>query len=208
LTITLGALRFVLAPIMNIGFRLTVVGGDFLPAAGAAIVIGNHASFLDPFLISARCRRPVRWLVSQEFYAKRQLRWLLSWFGTIPVGGGRSMVRSYRRIAEVVSGGGLVGIFPEGGITRDGELKPFRDGAAVIAFRLGVPVVPLHIHGTYEALPRYAKWPRFVPVTIRIGEPIRVRQTQAPTPDEIALLTAAMRAAVLDLEAASRAALR
>jgi predicted outer membrane protein len=45
-------------------------------------------------------------------------------------------------------------------------------------------------------------------VTIRIGEPIRVRQTQAPTPDEIALLTAAMRAAVLDLEAASRAALR
>jgi 1-acyl-sn-glycerol-3-phosphate acyltransferase len=193
---------------LRFGFRLRVVGDGFLPRRGPAIVAGNHASFLDPFLISARCGRPVRWLVSQEFYAKRHLRWPLRWFGTIPVGGGRSMVRSYRRIADVIQGGGLIGIFPEGGISRDGEMKPFRDGAAVIAYRLGAPIVPMHIHGSFEALSRYAKWPRFVPITIRVGEPIHVSKTLAPTHAEVEALTAALHAAVATLESANRAEAR
>jgi 1-acyl-sn-glycerol-3-phosphate acyltransferase len=201
------ALRVLLAPVLTLGFRLRMVGRGHLPDRGAAIVLANHASFLDPFLISARCGRPVRWLVTREFYAKPQLRWILRWFGTIPVGGGRSMVRSYRRIAEVLTRGGLVGIFPEGGISRDGEMKPFQDGAAVLACRFGVPVVPMHIHGTYEALSRYARWPRFVPVTIRVGVPLRVSEAVAST-GEIEALTAAMRAAVGSLEAQNRAARR
>jgi len=190
--------------VLKLGFRLKVIGGECLPSHGAAIVVGNHASFLDPFIISSRCGRPVRWLVSQEFYSKRGLRWPLKWFGTIPVGGGRSMVGSYRRIADVLQRGGLVGIFPEGGITRDGEIKPFRDGAAVIAYRHGVPIVPLHIDGTFEALSRYAKWPRFVPLTIRMGAPIVVPRTEAPTAAEVAALTAAMRTAVVELATRAR----
>jgi 1-acyl-sn-glycerol-3-phosphate acyltransferase len=202
LGVTSIALRFLFAPILALGFRLRMVGRVHLPDRGAAIVLANHASFLDPFLISARCGRPVRWLVSREFYAKPELRWILRWLGTIPVGGGKSMMRSYRRIADVLARGGLVGIFPEGGISRDGEMKPFRDGAAVLACRFRVPVVPMHIHGTYEALSRYARWPRFVPVTIRVGPPLVI------STDEVAALTEAMRAAIVALETESRQARR
>ncbi|HEX4826489.1 MAG TPA: lysophospholipid acyltransferase family protein [Candidatus Polarisedimenticolaceae bacterium] len=207
------ALRVAFAPVLTAGFHLRMVGRPHLPDRGAAIVLSNHASFLDPFLISARCGRPVRWLVSREFYAKPQLQWALRWLGTIPVGGGRSMVRSYRRIAEVLSRGGLVGIFPEGGISRDGEMKTFHEGAAVLARRFDVPVVPMHIHGSYEALSRYAKWPRFVPITIRVGPPLRgdsfrnsdSRVSEAVPSNEVAALTEAMRAAIAALESENRA---
>jgi 1-acyl-sn-glycerol-3-phosphate acyltransferase len=199
---------FTLRRIFGLGFwlafRLKVVGRENLPPAGPFIVIGNHASFLDPFILSAHCGHPIQWLVTQEFYGKLAVRWLLWWFGTIPVGGGRSMIRSYRRIAEVLADGGVIGIFPEGGITRDGNMKEFRSGAAMIAFRMGVPIVPMYIHGSFEALSRYAKWPKFVPVTVRIGEPIDVVHKTDPLPEEIAALTARMREAVGELEVASR----
>jgi 1-acyl-sn-glycerol-3-phosphate acyltransferase len=199
------SLRWFIGAGFKLAFRLKVVGRGNLPDDGPALVIGNHASFLDPFIMSSRCGRPVQWLVTQEFYGNPRVHWLLWWFGTIPVGGGRSMVRSYRQIAEVLKQGGLIGIFPEGGITRDGEMKAFRTGTAVIAFRMGVPIVPMHIQGTYEALSRYAKWPRFVPVTIRMGAPIPVDQKPDPTPEEIDALTATMRAAVVALETDNRA---
>jgi 1-acyl-sn-glycerol-3-phosphate acyltransferase len=202
------SLRWLIGVGFFLAFRLKVVGRHNLQNDGAAIIIGNHASFLDPFIMSSRCGRPVQWLVTQEFYGNPRVHWVLWWFGTIPVGGGRSMVRSYRQIAAALKDGGLIGIFPEGGITRDGEMKPFRTGTAAIAFRMGVPIVPMHIQGTYDALSRYAKWPRFVPVTIRLGAPIPVARKPDPTPEEIDALTAAMRAAVVALEAENRAAPR
>jgi len=202
------SLRWLIGVGFRLAFRLKVLGRDNLPERGAAIIIGNHASFLDPFIMSSRCGRPVQWLVTREFYGNPRVRWLLWWFGTIPVGGGRSMVRSYRQIAGVLKEGGFIGIFPEGGITRDGEMKLFRSGTAVIAFRMGVPIVPMHVEGTFDALPRYAKWPRFVPVTVRMGAPIPVEQKQDPTPEEIDALTATMRAAVVALETENRAARR
>lgn len=201
-------LRWIIGAGFMLAFRLKVVGRRNLADAGPGIVIGNHQSFLDPFIMSSRCGRPVQWLVTQEFYGKPSVHWLLWWYGTIPVGGGRSMVRAYRQIADVLREGGLIGIFPEGGITRDGELKEFRTGTAVIAFRMGVPIYPMHIQGTYEALSRYAKLPRFVPVTIRMGEPIPVPQRSDPTPEEIEALTATMRAAVVALQTENRAARR
>jgi 1-acyl-sn-glycerol-3-phosphate acyltransferase len=106
------------------------------------------------------------------------------------------MIRSFRHIVEVIRSGGLVGIFPEGGITRDGAMKPFRAGAAVLALQMGVPVVPIHMDGTFHALPRNAKWPRFVPVTLRIGEPIPVAARRNPTSQEITALTESIRSAV------------
>jgi 1-acyl-sn-glycerol-3-phosphate acyltransferase len=179
-----------------LAFRLRTFGQDHLPRNGAAILAANHASFLDPILIGMRARRPVRFLVAAEFYADRRLHTLLRALGAIPVGGDSGMVRSFRHIVEVIRRGGLVGIFPEGGITRDGAMKPFRAGAAVLALQMGVPVVPIHMGGTFDALPRNAKWPRFVPVTLRIGEPIRVAARRNPTAQDITALTESIRNAV------------
>jgi len=83
-------------------------------------------------------------------------------------------------------------------------LRPFRAGAATIALRLGVPIVPIHVGGTFEALPRAAKWPRFVPVTLRIGAPIPVEARRDASSDEIASLTDAVRGAIAALAANGR----
>jgi len=74
-------------------------------------------------------------------------------------------------------------------------------GAALLALQMGVPVVPIHMGGTFHALPRDAKWPRFVPVTLRIGEPIPVAPRRKPSSEEIAALTEFIRGAIADLGA-------
>lgn len=195
------SLRAVFGPVLSTAFRLKTVGAENVPKSGPAILAANHASFLDPILISIPAKRPVRFLVSNQFYRDRRLHALLRWLGTIPVGGDAGIVRSFRRVAEVIEHGGLLGIFPEGGITRDGAMKPFRAGTAVLAMRLGVPIVPIHVRGTFDALPRYAKWPRFVPVTLNIGERLAVAQRNKPSSDEIAALTESIRSSIASLAA-------
>ena len=64
-----------------------------------------------------------------------------------------------------------IGLFPEGGISRDGMLREFRRGMALLALKTGRPIVPCAILGTYEALPLGAKFPKFVPIKLRIGKP-------------------------------------
>lgn len=193
------SLRMIFGPVLSTAFRLNTLGAEHLPRTGPAILAANHASFLDPILISIPAKRPVRFLVSNQFYRDRRLNTLLRCLGTIPVGGDAGIVRSFRRVSEVIDGGGLLGIFPEGGITRDGAMKPFRAGTAVLAMRLGVPVVPIHVHGTFDALPRYAKWPRFVPVTLRIGEPLHVAASARPSSEEIAAVTESIRSSIASL---------
>jgi 1-acyl-sn-glycerol-3-phosphate acyltransferase len=200
--VTFFPMRALFGPAFALAFRLETEGGENVPRAGAAILASNHASFLDPILIGLRVRRPVRFLVGHNIYADPRLHVVLRWFGAIPVGGRTGMIRSFRRIADVIRRGDLLGVFPEGGITRDGALQPFREGAAVIALRAGVPVIPVHLAGTFDALPRHAKWPRFVPVTLRIGSPIAVAARRNPAADEVAALTGSIRDAVAVLGAA------
>lgn len=195
------ALRAIFGPAFTLAFRVKTFGQKHVPRKGAAILAANHASFLDPILIGIRARRPVRFLVAAAFYRDPRLHALLRSLGAIPVGGDAGAIRSFRHITEVIRRGDLLGIFPEGGITRDGAMKPFRAGTAVLALQMGVPVVPIHMGGTFEALPRNARWPRFVPVTLRIGEPILVAARRNPSAEEIATLTESIRNAVAALGA-------
>lgn len=198
------SLRAVFSPAFTLAFRLKTHGRDNVPREGAAILAANHASFLDPILVGICARRPVRFLVANDFYRSPRLHIALRWLGAIPVGGDAGMVRSFRHIGEVIRRGGLLGIFPEGGITRDGSMRPFRAGASVLALRMGVPLIPIHLGGTFEALPRYAKWPRFVPVTVRIGSPIPVAARRNPSSEEIADVSESLRSAVAALATAGR----
>ena len=195
-------LRAVFGPAFKLAFHLTTHGKEHVPRKGAAILAANHASFLDPILIGMCARRPVRFLVARDFYRDPRFHALLRWLGAIPVGGDAGLIRSFRHIGEVISRGGLLGIFPEGGITRDGAMRPFRAGASVLALRTGVPLVPIHVGGTFEALPRDAKWPRFVPVTERFGSPIPVAVRRNPSSEEIGALSESLRSAVAALAGA------
>ncbi|MDH3784232.1 MAG: 1-acyl-sn-glycerol-3-phosphate acyltransferase [Acidobacteriota bacterium] len=160
-------------------FRLRVRDDVRLPSQGAAIVVAEHRSWLDPPCVGAACRRPVRFLVMEKVYRKPWACWFYRRMGSIPVGVGRRRAAlSLREALRRLHSGEVVGVFPEGRVVPDGESVDYRDGAALLSVRSGAPVVPIGIGGTARAWPRGKRCPRPAPVAIRFGEPL-----QPPAPD-------------------------
>jgi 1-acyl-sn-glycerol-3-phosphate acyltransferase len=129
--------------------RCTSGGPDPLPPVGPAILVANHPTQADPAFLIAACKRPPCFLQAQEYYHVPLLQQLFDWVGCIPVGrDGREVVgvrRALRRLRE----GSILGIFLEGDLTavcRAHRAKP-KGGAALLALRGNVPVVPAYIAG-------------------------------------------------------------
>jgi acyl-[acyl-carrier-protein]-phospholipid O-acyltransferase / long-chain-fatty-acid--[acyl-carrier-protein] ligase len=164
-------------------YRIRVRGGDNLPRRGPALVVCNHISFIDPFLIGACTQRFVRFLMYREFYETRGIRWLARLMGAIPVSEAdspRDLVASLRQAQEQLRQGELVCIFAEGSITRTGNLLRFRRGFERITRGMDVPVIPIHLDRVWGSIFSYErgrfffKWPRQIPypVTVTIGKPL------------------------------------
>ncbi|WJV50425.1 lysophospholipid acyltransferase family protein [Streptomyces flavofungini] len=169
----------VLVPLLRWLYRPRIEGLGHVPAAGGAIIAGNHQSFCDQFLLGVTLRRRINFLAKMEYFTGRGLRGRLAaaffrGIGAIPVdrsgnGAGRAGVESG---LAVLRGGGLLGIFPEGTRSHDGRLYKGRVGVAAMALRTGAPVVPCAIIGTFEAQPAGRRVPSLVPLTLRFGEPL------------------------------------
>jgi len=156
-------------------YRTRLVDTNNVPPGGA-ILAGNHVSYLDPVLLWCGAPRPVHFMAKTELWDSRFIGWALDRVLAFPVRRGTPDRAALATAGTLLSAGELVGIFPEGTRHRAGEtdeLGEASEGVAFIALRAGVPVVPVGIHGTAEALPRGARLPRFPHVTIRFGEPVR-----------------------------------
>jgi len=151
----------------KIFFRLKVEGRENLPKQGGFILAANHASSLDPFMIIAAIPRYIRWLVIYEYYDLWYLRWILKRMGFI-----RLENSLPKKAFRALSQGEIIGTFPEGRRTWDGQIGQAKRGVAALARRTSSPVVPVAILGTFTALPRTRKLAKFHPVTVRIGRPL------------------------------------
>jgi 1-acyl-sn-glycerol-3-phosphate acyltransferase len=133
--------------------RLRVESPCTIPKTGPAIVACNHVSFLDPVLLQSTTDRVICFMMAREFYKVPVLRSLFWKLGIIPVArNGRDMTAT-RAALRVLESGGVVGIFPEGGLMapKAREFRPFHPGVAVLAQKSGgVPVIPAAIHGTHR----------------------------------------------------------
>lgn len=150
---------------LKLFFRLKIEGLENLPQKTNFIVVANHSSLLDPLVIMAAIPRRIHWLALKDLYRVYVLGWLIKRVKAIPTGG------SSEKLIHLLMKNKNVGIFPEGGISRDGTLKEFRKGAALLAMKTGRPVVPCAILGTFQAFPRTAKFPKFRPIKVKIGKP-------------------------------------
>jgi len=168
------AVKTVLAPVADGYFRLQGSGAEHLPAAAPCIVAANHSSLLDWVFVARFVPRPVRFVLSREFYDQRPLTWLYERLGVIPIRDGRFEPSAHRRLLAALERGEVVGVFPEGWITRDGTLGAARRGVIAFAARAGVGIVPAGVRGAYEAFPRDARFPRPRPVRVRFGAPLPV----------------------------------
>lgn len=167
-------LRATLAKLVLLAFRVKVEGAENIPP-GPAVIAGNHVSYLDPVLLWCAWPRPVHFMARIDLWDHKVLGWGLDHLWAFPVTRASADRQALATANDLLKRGELVGIFPEGTRQRDGgaELGEAQGGVSFIAMRAGVPVVPTGIAGTERAMPRGAKFPRLVMVTIRVGEPVR-----------------------------------
>lgn len=153
-------------------FNLIVEGRENLPLTGGYILAANHASALDPILIALVIDRPIHFLAKYELFQYPVLRWILPKVYAIPLRRGKPDRAALRVAIERARSGEIVGIFPEGTRSSDGQLQALRGGAALIALHAGVPIVPVAVAGSWELWPRGRWFPRPGTVRISFGKPI------------------------------------
>jgi 1-acyl-sn-glycerol-3-phosphate acyltransferase len=168
--------KLTVAPALRVLWRPTVTGREHVPAAGGAVLAGNHLSFADQLFVPAVLPRKVFYLAKLEYFAKGGFgAWLAREMGQIPLdrSGGRASLVGLDAALPLLRAGELVGIFPEGTRSPDGRLYRGRTGVAKLALDAGVPLIPVGIVGTERVQPRGARVPRLgFPVEIRIGKPL------------------------------------
>lgn len=119
-----------------------------LPEHGAAVVVSNHFSGLDPFLLIAASPRPLRFLMAEEEYNRFGLRWLFRAVGCIPVDRKGRPERAFRAARRALENGEVIAIFPHGGIRLDGQKnRKLKPGAVRLAQMVGCPIVPVRLDG-------------------------------------------------------------
>jgi long-chain acyl-CoA synthetase len=164
-------------------FRMSVEGLEKLPPGGPFLLCPNHRSYLDGLLLSSVLPREVVkrifFLGISAYFSGGARSTFARVLKTIPVDAEKHLRQALRLGAEGLRQNMILCVFPEGVRSIDGTLKPFRRGAAIIAAELKVPVVPVGIIGTYEALPRGGYLVRPHPVTIRFGQPLLPAQEES-----------------------------
>jgi 1-acyl-sn-glycerol-3-phosphate acyltransferase len=181
-------LRFVIYLLAICMYRVRTNGDKNIPEEGAAVVVGNHVSFVDWMFILAASPRPIRFVVFAPIYYSPALHWLFKMAKAIPIDGEKSNPKAFKKafddIADALESGELVGIFPEGKLSDDGSIDTFRRGIEKIIERTPAPVIPLHLGGLWGSMfSRKTKWrlPRlkWSLVSVSIGETVPSEKVNA-----------------------------
>lgn len=147
------AVRFIARCILRLLYRLRADGLAHIPLDGAGLLVANHVTFIDSLLIAALSPRPVRFVMYFKYHRIFGLRWFFRMVGAIPIAGYKEnpavLAAAMESIDEALAADELVVIFPEGALTRDGEMIAFRPGVERILKRRPVPVVPMALRGLW-----------------------------------------------------------
>jgi 1-acyl-sn-glycerol-3-phosphate acyltransferase len=193
-------LRFVAWVLAHLVYRFKVTGDDNMPSTGPAILACNHVSYVDAVLLMAASPRPIRFVMDHRIFKVPVLGWLFRLAKAIPIAPKDEDPAAYEAAftaaAQVLKEGDLLGIFPEGGITKDGMLQAFKGGIVKIldhaqADGLAPPVVPMalcNLWGSYfsrveqgGAMVRPFRRGLFSAVGLNVGMPIAAAAVQPDT---------------------------
>ena len=164
-------------------YRVTVTGADRIPSRDAVILVANHESMFDPWLLALATPRPVRYMAKSELWRIPLVGRALDAFGTFPVERGTGDGTAMSRAASLLHEGEVIGIFPQGTSKQLPE-RPFHRGAARLALATGAQIVPVRLVGTRGFLR-----PGRPATQVHVGEPIVVQQAK-PTVAAARALTA------------------
>lgn len=161
-------------------------GLENIPLEGPGIVAANHLSHLDGLIINGasayRGRREVVFFAAEDVYQNNFIfKTMCNIVNCIPVKRDETDRVSLLKAIRLLKNDKLFGIFPEGRRSRDGKVGEAKDGVAILALVTGIPVIPIGIDGTYEALPRKAKFIKPAKVTLKIGKPLIFNKVKRPS---------------------------
>ena len=178
-------LRFIVWLLVHSVYRLRTEGVEHIPGEGPAVLVCNHVSFVDALVIAAACRRPIRFVMDHRIFRWPVLSFVFRHSRAIPIAPAKEdaamMEAAFAEVSKALADGELIGLFPEGKITADGELCPFRPGLARILEANPVPVVPMALRGLWgsmfsrkdgPALSRPLRRGLFSRIELVVGQPL------------------------------------
>jgi len=176
-------MRFLVWLLIHTIYRVRVSGEEHIPQDGPVIVASNHVSFVDPLILGGMIRRPVNFVMYHRIYNIPLLRFIFKTGKAIPIAGRAEnpeiLEAAYQRMHKVLAAGNVLGIFPEGRITEDGEIQPFRSGLEKVVAEQPVPVVPVALCNLWGSLfsrrdPLHKRRPYklWAHIEMRVGMPI------------------------------------
>ncbi|MDB5984478.1 MAG: 1-acyl-sn-glycerol-3-phosphate acyltransferase [Pseudomonas sp.] len=146
-------MRFMIWLLSHSMYRVEHKNLETIPDEGAALLVCNHVSFVDALLIAGSVRRPIRFVMYYKIFNLPVLNFIFRTAGAIPIAGrGEDLLiydQAFKKIAQCLSDGELVCIFPEGKLTTDGEINEFKGGVTRILEETPVPVIPLALQGLW-----------------------------------------------------------
>lgn len=165
-------LKVIIVPLIKLYHRIEVYGKDRFDPKRHYLVVGNHISHLDPFYIAAFYPHPLHFMAKKELFNSKILKWLLEHLGAFPVNRQAADVGAIKTSLRILKSGKSMGIFPEGTRVDHWDEQAFKQGAAYLALKSNIPVLPVAIFGTNLAMPRGKSTIKPKKVRILYGKPI------------------------------------
>jgi len=158
--------------IFKLIFRLKIIGSENIPKTGSFVIVANHSSLLDGFVLISSVKPKVTFMSAAYLFKMPFVGNILRRVGAIPVQGKGSDIKLIKKAIKVLQAGGVLGIFPEGRIVSEEDGFLAKAGAAYLAVKAEVPIISMAIKGADKALPVGAKFPKLNKIEVKIGKPI------------------------------------
>ncbi|MBT8036933.1 MAG: MFS transporter [Verrucomicrobiae bacterium] len=177
--------RLVVLGLFKMVYRIRVLHADRVPAQGGVLLIANHVSYVDAFVLSVACPRKVRFLMYDGYFKRPWIGRFVKLFDTVPISETRAK-EALRVAAEALEKGSVVCVFPEGQLARTGAMNEFKRGFEMIARKAKCPVLPAAMDGLWGSIFSFErnrflfKWPYRIPygVTVHFGSPLITGETK------------------------------
>ncbi|TCK44050.1 1-acyl-sn-glycerol-3-phosphate acyltransferase [Paraburkholderia sp. BL8N3] len=196
-------LRFLAWLLVHTFYRIRLVNAERIPRRGGAVLVCNHVSFVDAIVIMGESPRPIRFVMDHEIFHARFIGWLFRHVKAIPIAPAHEdaalLERAYDACGRALEAGELICIFPEGKLTRTGEINQFRRGVSEILLRRAAPVVPMALGGLWGSVfsrdeggrvPRPIRRGVMSRLTLTVGEPLDPADA---TPEHLQRVVSALR---------------
>jgi len=186
--------NWVIGPLLTTVFRPWVVGLEYVPKTGPAIIVCNHLSFVDSVFLPLMVDRQMAFLAKSDYFTGRGLkgffvRFFMTSAGQLPIdrSGGKASEASLNSGLQVLSEGKVLGIYPEGTRSPDGRMFRGRTGVARMILEAHVPVIPVAVIDTQKVMPLGSSFPKVHKVGVVIGKPLDFSRFQGMEGDRFVL---------------------